>query len=72
MAKKSLTIKEVKDKKSQLEVDILKMVKDFEKECGLTISYISTRRKNEDNVPSVSEEGPITNVEISMDLDLVY
>ena len=72
MSKKNLTIKDVKDKKSKLEIDILKMVKDFEKECGIKVSYINTHRKSEDAVPSITEEGPITDIEVSMDLDLIY
>jgi len=76
MAKKSMTIKDVKDKKTKLELDILKMVQDFEKECEVYASYISLdRKRDKETYPeevSPAKKGPVINVDISMDLDLIY
>lgn len=71
---KKLTIEDVKKKKIQLEKDILKTIQDFEKECGVKISYISLNRSSESTeaVPEPRREGPIKNVNASMELDLIY
>ena len=76
MADKNITIKDVKDKKAKLELDILKLIQNFEKECGVYTSYINVERKrNRDTYPeevSPTKKGPVKNVEINMDLDLIY
>ena len=74
MAKKSLTINEVKKLKTKLESDILKLVKTFEKDTGVKASYINFERTNEDyDAPvKMEERGPIKDVSISMELDLLY
>lgn len=76
MTNKNVTIKDVKDKKTKLELDILKMIQDFEKECGVYASYISLRRKKDkETYPeevSPTKRGPVANVDINMDLDLIY
>jgi len=71
MAKKSATIEDVKKAKIGLEKQILDLAKSFEKDYGVKVSYISLDRKNdEDEIKE--EQGPISNVDISMDLDLIY
>ena len=77
MAKKSLTIKEVKDKKTELEIAILKLVQDFEKECGVYASYVHFNRKNDyEERPTKADgpekRGPVENVDMNMELDLIY
>ena len=73
---KNITIKDVKDKKNKMELDILKLIRDFEKDCGVYASYINLKRKrNKDEYPeevSPTIKGPIINVEVNMDLDLIY
>ena len=76
MTKKNITIKDVKDKKAKLELDILKMVQDFEKECGVYASYVSLKRKRDkETYPeevSPTKKGPVINVDVNMDLDIMY
>ena len=71
------TIKEAKANKIKLESDILKLINDFEKTNGIFISYINVQRKRDkDTYPeeaiSPTKKGPVENVEINMDLDLIY
>jgi predicted small secreted protein len=74
MAKKNVTIEEVKKAKIQLEKDILKLVKGFESDNGVRISYINMERKRDEKTeaPVDVERGPIINVDANMELDLVY
>ena len=71
MAKKSLTLDEIKEKKIDLESTILDMVTDFEEETGVKLSYIHFDRPRLDEdrpIPVDEERGPITNVDISMQI----
>lgn len=75
MAKKGLMIADVKKMKAEMEADILKMVKAFEKDTGIRVSYINFDRDYpEDKYPEVVEEKnyPLKNVSINMDLDIIY
>lgn len=76
MPKKGLTVEEVKKAKIQMEKDVLKTVADFEKDNGVYVSYISLKRKRDDDEAVVGvkeiDRGPIINVDASMELDLVY
>jgi hypothetical protein len=77
---KKLTILDVKKKKIELETSILKLVNDFEEECGVYCSsYINMDRGRDDSTEVCCEKpagpekkGPIKNVDIRMDLDLIY
>jgi hypothetical protein len=72
---KKLTIEDVKKKKIELEGAILKLVQGFEKECGVRASYISMDRKRDNETapePVAERSGPVENVEVRMELDLVY
>lgn len=76
MAKKNMTIEEVKKAKIKLESDILDMVKKFENETGVYATYINFQRERDDeDMPEVTmkaERGPLKNVEVNMELDLIY
>lgn len=75
MAKKNATIEDVKKAKIGLEKQILTLAKTFESDYGVRVSYVHFDRKNdEDMAPKTSSEkpGPIVNVDVNMDLDLVY
>jgi len=76
MAKNSMTIDEVKKAKIKVESDVLKMIKEFEKDTGTRISYISIDRDYGENeavsVPSRGKPGPVKNVDMNMDLDLAF
>lgn len=78
MAKKNMTIVEVKKRKIKLEQDILALVNDFEKETGVFAGYINFQRDyDEDSMGPVKErkmekKKPVKNVEVSMDLDFIY
>jgi hypothetical protein len=75
MAKGSMTIAEVKKAKADLELEILKMVKAFEKDSGTKVNYLNFKRdypEEEYPEPIQTKDYPIKDVEISLDLDLVY
>lgn len=72
-----LTIEDVKKKKIDLEASILKLINDFEDECGVRATYINFERKRDksykDTVePAEPRRGPVENVDVNMELDLVY
>lgn len=72
---KKLTIEDVKKKKVDLELAVMKLINDFEEECGVKVSYIHFNRYRErDTVPEVVKpnEGKVENVEANMELDLLY
>ena len=73
---KEMTIKEVKKSKADLELKLIDMFKEFEKETGLKVTYMDVqRKKSKKDMAEVSYEpnkGPIENVEVSVDLDLIY
>jgi len=76
MAKKSATIEDVKKAKIGLEKQILDLAKSFEKDYGVKVSYVHfNRKRDEDNMSAPVKEskpGPIVNVDVNMDLDLIY
>ncbi len=74
---KKLTIEDVKKKKVGLETSILKLVNDFEDECGVRATYINLSRERTKETKSMPEpcepnKGPIENVDVNMELDLIY
>jgi hypothetical protein len=74
---KKLTILDVKKKKMELETSILKLINDFEEECGVRATYINFDRKREKETKSCPEpcepaKGPVENVDVNMELDLIY
>lgn len=79
MANEKLTIAQVKEKKLELEAAMLKLAQDFEDETGVKVSYTNFQRENLNRTSSSPEPmednykpGPLINVEVSMDLDLLY
>lgn len=72
MAKKGYTIEEVKKAKIELEKQMLKLAGDFEKTYGVRVSYIGIDRKDDEEAPEARSKGPIVDVSVNMDLDLVY
>jgi len=76
MAKKSMTIDEVKKAKIKVESDVLKLIKDFEKDTGVRISYINIDRDYGEDAkvsePSRGKPGAVKNVDMNMDLDLAF
>jgi len=72
MAKKAITIEDVKKAKIDLEEKMLDLAKAFEKDYGVRVTYISLERKYDEDVPTTREkQGPIINVDVNMDLDLI-
>lgn len=74
---KKLTIADVKKKKIELESNILKLINGFEKECGVRATYINFNRKKGKETASIPEpcepeRGPVENVDVNMELDLIY
>jgi hypothetical protein len=73
---KSPTIKEVKKAKIELESAIMKLMQDFEDTNGVFVGYINVQRKHDDRDYAEPERpekrGPINNVDVNMDLDLIY
>lgn len=78
MAKKSMTIEEVKKAKIKLESEILKLMQEFENSTGVKLGYIDTQRKAKGNKLETAPEpyepykGKISNVNIGMELDAIY
>ena len=76
---KSMTIKEVRKAKIELESAILDLMKKFEKDTGTKLGYIETERKHKNAetkgaLPEPYEpyKGPISNVNVNMSLDAIY
>ena len=75
---KKLTIEDVKKKKIELESNILKSINEFEDNCGVYCSYINIKRKVDDESKVVeapdgpTKKGPVENVDVNMELDLIY
>jgi hypothetical protein len=75
---KKLTIEDVKKKKVELESNILKLVNEFEDECGVKATYINIDRKRNKSTtvempePCEPNRGPVENVDVNMELDLIY
>ena len=71
MAKKDLKISELKKLKKKLDDDIFKLIKDFEKETGVSVDYIDFERKWSDEgcIPAPSTR--ITGVTTTFDRSLL-
>lgn len=75
---KSLTLKEVKKMKADLEIELVGMLKSFEDDTGLKVTYFDVKRKRKkgetDSPVSVEAGpiGPIKDVNVNVDLDLFY
>ena len=68
MAKKDLKISELKKLKKKLDDDIFKLIKDFEKETGVSVDYIDFERKWSDEgcIPSARITGVTTTFDRSL------
>jgi hypothetical protein len=73
---KGPTIQEVKKNKIKLEQEILELIKKFESDNGVYAGYINIQRDHEDSLAEaptkMEKKGAVKNVEVSMDLDLIY
>ncbi len=77
MGKNKITIDDVKKNKIKLEKDITKLLFDFEKTNGIRLGYIDIQRKRnkkDEAIEVTNHEKPkdIQNVDIRMELDLIY
>jgi hypothetical protein len=79
VAKKSITIDEVKQRLVGMESQLTKDLQAFEKETGVRINYINVKRKRPkmkkgQDYPSYDEERrqPILTTKFEPELDLVY
>lgn len=70
MAGEASTIEEVKKARITLEKQIFDQVKAFEKKYRLKVSYINLDRKGDEKFEE--KRGPITNVNVNMELDVLY
>ena len=71
MAGEAITIEEAKKARIALEKQIFDLIKAFEKKYKIKSSYISLDRKG-DEEPIDEERGPLNNVNVSMELDVLY
>ena len=79
MAKKTLTIEDVKEKRTALESGVMKLIEEFEKDTGLKCTYMDIQRKRskDKNGFDMSEEvrpdrGPVENVNINIDFEELF
>lgn len=70
MAKKDLTVEELKKKKKELDDSIFKLIKAFEKDTGVKIDYIDFDRQWHDE-PNTSSSPTVTGVSTSFDRSLL-
>ena len=81
MAKKSMTIVEVKEAKITMEAAVVDLLNTFEEDTGTKIQYMNkTRKRDRDEkdakcccspcVPYNSDRGPIVDVTFELELDL--
>ena len=68
MVKGSMTIKEVKEAKVELELKVLELVKDYEKNTGVYIRYFYVDRKK----VKKGTIGELINITADMGLDLMF
>lgn len=75
------TIEEVKKDKITLESSIMDLITEFEESTGLKCTYMNIERKREDSKKSISAEmcesyepykGPVTNVAVDVNFDLLF
>ena len=71
MAKKELTVQQLKDLKKSLDEAIYKLVQDFEKETGVKIDYIDFDRQWRKSPPLRDDYPTITGVTTSFDKSLL-
>ncbi len=73
MANSSLTIEQVKDLKSTLDETIFDLVREFEEETGVRVSYLSLERE-EDRIPysdTEYEKLPLRGVKSNTNIDIL-
>lgn len=78
--KKGMTIEKVKEMKIQLEKEIMALLKDFESDTGVYTGYMNIERERDEidikeSPQSDSKRGKpkdILNVDVSMELDLIF
>ena len=77
MMAKSMTVEQVKKEKMALELEVLKLFKEFENKTSLKITYIDTMRKKKKNTKSGEEvpyqpySGELKDVNINIDIDFL-
>lgn len=72
MAKKDLTVEELKKKKKELDDSIFKLIKAFEKDTGVKIEYIDFDRQwHDEPKPKPSSSPTVTGVSTSFDRSLL-
>ena len=71
MAKKDLTVEELKAKKKELDKRIYDLIKAFEKETGVKIDYIDFERTWDDEPKTLSTRPKVTGVSTSFDRSLL-
>jgi len=73
---KNMTIQKVKERKAKMEEEILALVKSFETDTGVFASHINfVREHNSSDIMEperVEKNRNIKEVEVNMDLDLIY
>ncbi len=77
--KKGMTIEKVKEMKIGLETEIMKLLKDFESETGVYTGYLNIEREQEEVdikeapiMQTSTKEKDIINVDVNMELDLIF
>lgn len=73
---KNMTIQKVKERKAEMEEKILELVKAFEQDTGVFASHINfVREHNSSDIlepEKVEKNRSVKEVEVNMDLDLIY
>jgi hypothetical protein len=76
MANKNMTIKELEDKKAELNILIAEAIQKFEEDTGTRVGYIDTIRKRDrigevdSPMPSFDDDrGDVVSVNVNMNLD---
>ncbi|MGW8178303.1 MAG: hypothetical protein ACWGQW_05995 [bacterium] len=79
MAKKSMTIEEVKESRIALESAIIDLISTFEKDTGLKCTYMDIQRKRpkdkngyEMEEPIGPSRGPVENVNVAIDFEELF
>lgn len=72
---KGMTVKEVKDKRTELEAEIMKLVEAFQEETGVRVSYIDMKWKYQGDemksVPESPEKRELKDVSVNLDFDAI-
>lgn len=73
-----MTLEDVKKKKVDLELAVLELMKTFEKDTKLKVTYINTQRKRPKEKSKGMEmeynpnKGPLTDVNVEVNFDLLF